>query len=136
MPPAPARPGEDAWRAVLSPEEYRVLRSGGTDAVGKGEYVNFFPAAGHFACRGCSAPLYQAASKIAGGWPAFERALSQNVEAVPARRRAPRELRCATCGGHLGHVFQRRHEAHQRHCVNSTSIQFVNSAVALAEGHV
>jgi hypothetical protein len=48
---------DQEWRALLTPFEYDVLRRGGTEPAFSGEYDSYYPDAGHFACKGCKAPL-------------------------------------------------------------------------------
>ena len=128
------------WREKLSPEEYRVLREKGTEAQG-GEYDGFYPSAGegHFACRGCGAPLYSAAAKFKSGcsWPAFDKcykgAVATTVDNSYGMKRI--EITCAACGGHLGHVFEgeKMTPTDERHCVNSVSVRFVKGVNPPAE---
>jgi len=63
---------EEEWRAVLSPEQFRILRQKGTEKPGTGEYDKFFEE-GIFDCVGCKTPLYKSTTKFDSGcgWPAF-----------------------------------------------------------------
>lgn len=82
---------------------------------------------GHFVCRGCKTPLYSAKAKFDSGcgWPAFDKcykgSINTHVDSSMGMRRV--EITCATCGGHLGHVFEgeRMTDTNERHCVNSVS---------------
>ena len=71
---------DSEWRAILSPEQFRVLRQGGTEAPYTGEYTNT-PASdvGYYECAGCKYPLYKANTKFKAhcGWPAFYEALPE-----------------------------------------------------------
>jgi peptide-methionine (R)-S-oxide reductase len=123
---------EAEWQAQLTAAEFHVLRNKGTEPRGTGEYDGFYPAKGHFVCRGCRAPLFLAAAKFSSGcgWPAFERcvagAVAAHADHSGGRRRI--EITCARCDGHLGHVFhgERLTAADERHCVNSLSIRYVD----------
>mmetsp|Transcript_26782 Transcript_26782/g.73301 ORF Transcript_26782/g.73301 Transcript_26782/m.73301 type:complete len:152 (+) Transcript_26782:56-511(+) len=121
------------WKAELTADVYQILRKKGTERAGTGEYDKFYPKAaeGHFACRGCGAPLYSAESKFNSGcgWPAFDKcysdAIKVEIDSSLGMRRM--EILCNTCDGHLGHVFEGEGFTHtnERHCVNSASIKFV-----------
>ncbi|AEE84511.1 methionine sulfoxide reductase B9 [Arabidopsis thaliana] len=60
------------WRAILSPEQFRVLREKGTENRGKGEYTKLFDD-GIYSCAGCATPLYKSTTKFDSGcgWPSF-----------------------------------------------------------------
>ena len=72
--PGSRRKSELEWANELSAEEYNVLRQAGTERPGSGIYNKAFPVEGHFACRACGSPLFDARSKFDSGcgWPAFD----------------------------------------------------------------
>ncbi|KNE54097.1 peptide methionine sulfoxide reductase B3 [Allomyces macrogynus ATCC 38327] len=121
---------DDEWRAILSPEQFRVLRQAGTERAGTGEYNKCFEN-GTYLCAACKAPLYKSTTKFDSGcgWPAF-------FDAIPGAvtRREDKslfmtriEILCTNCGGHLGHVFKGEGfptPTDERHCVNSVSLKF------------
>ncbi|KAL9285695.1 Peptide methionine sulfoxide reductase B3 [Arabidopsis thaliana] len=133
--PGSVQKGDEEWRAILSPEQFRILRQKRTEYPGTGEYVNF-DKEGVYGCVGCNAPLYKSTTKFnAGcGWPAFFEGIPGAITRTtdPDGRRI--EINCATCGGHLGHVFKGEGFAtptDERHCVNSVSLKFTPAASSL-----
>ncbi len=117
------------WQKVLSPVQYQVLRSKGTERPGTGQYNNF-DQKGTYVCAACRSPLYTSDMKFHSGcgWPAFYSCLPKTVRQVPDRDGQRIEILCNACNGHLGHVFLNegfRNPTNERHCVNSVSIAFV-----------
>ncbi|KAI8965095.1 SelR-domain-containing protein [Daldinia sp. FL1419] len=121
----------DEWRAVLSKEQFRILREKGTEPAGSGKYDKFFPESGVYNCAGCNAPLYKANRKFNSGcgWPAYfdsiPGAVTRHTDNSWGMERT--EICCANCGGHLGHVFKGEgfpNPTDERHCVNSISLSF------------
>merc|ERR1711920_570845 len=120
---------EGEWRAILSPEQFRVLRQAGTEYPGTGKYNKAYPKDGTFACAGCGNPLYTAKSKFDSGcgWPAFYEGIPDAIEWRTDADGRRTEILCAKCGGHLGHVFLNEGfntPTKERHCVNSVSITY------------
>ncbi|EGW34724.1 uncharacterized protein SPAPADRAFT_57791 [Spathaspora passalidarum NRRL Y-27907] len=123
---------EEEWRAVLTPEQFRVLRQRGTEAPNVGEYTNT-PATdkGFYDCAGCGNPLYKSSTKFIAhcGWPAFYEAIPGSIKVYrdDSYGMVREEMRCAKCDGHLGHIFKGegyKTPTDERHCVNSISIKF------------
>eukprot|EP00047_Mylnosiga_fluctuans_P002691 m.225529 g.225529 ORF g.225529 m.225529 type:complete len:145 (-) comp11277_c0_seq1:62-496(-) len=126
---------EAEWKALLTAQEFDVIRNKGTERAGTGEYDKFYPKKGYFECRACKAPLYSAEAKFNSGcgWPAFDKCFKGQVathtdESYGMRRV---EITCGACGGHLGHVFEGEHltKTNERHCVNSISVRFVDAEI-------
>ncbi|KAL4764113.1 peptide-methionine (R)-S-oxide reductase [Aspergillus foveolatus] len=134
MAPPPVNKSEDEWRAVLSPEQFRILREKGTERPGTGEYDSHYPSKGVYTCAGCHAPLYKASHKFKSGcgWPAYfdsiPGAVQRHVDNSFGMERT--EITCTNCGGHLGHVFKGEGyptPTDERHCVNSISLKFTEN---------
>jgi peptide-methionine (R)-S-oxide reductase len=121
---------DEQWRAELTPEEYAVLRQAGTERPFVGEYTDT-KTRGTYSCRACGAELFTSDTKFDShcGWPSFWSPLAgDNVELLEDRSLGMRrvEVRCATCGSHLGHVFEGEGygtPTDQRYCINSISIR-------------
>ncbi|WP_419769263.1 MAG: methionine-R-sulfoxide reductase [Candidatus Marinarcus sp.] len=110
----------------LTDEERYVIEQKGTERPFSGKY-NDFKEEGTFHCKKCGAALYESSSKFNSGcgWPSFDDDLG-TVQRVPDQDGRRTEIVCASCGGHLGHVFEgeRLTSKNTRHCVNSLSINF------------
>jgi len=121
---------EEQWRARLSSAEYDVLRRGGTERAFSGEYWDDH-SEGVYSCRACDAELFRSGEKFDShcGWPSFWAPLAgDRVEYVDDSSLGMRrtEVRCASCGSHLGHVFEGEGydtPTDQRYCINSISIR-------------
>src|SRR5690348_13249867 len=120
------------WKERLTPEEYGVLRKAGTERPFTGAYVHVKDA-GTYRCAGCGSELFESATKYdsGSGWPSFWEPISS--EAVERHRDwsmlVPRtEIRCANCGGHLGHVFDDGPQpTGERYCMNSCALKLDKS---------
>ncbi|MFZ2997860.1 peptide-methionine (R)-S-oxide reductase MsrB [Sphingobium sp.] len=120
---------EAEWRERLSPEQYHVLREAGTERAFTGK-LNGNKADGAYVCAGCGAELFDADEKYdsGSGWPSFTAPV--DIDAVEEIRDVSHgmmrtEVRCATCEGHLGHVFPDGPGVNgMRYCMNSASLDF------------
>jgi peptide-methionine (R)-S-oxide reductase len=121
---------DEEWRAELSPAEYAVLREAGTERAFVGEYTDT-KTRGTYSCRACNAVLFTSDTKFDShcGWPSFWSPLAGDTvveieDTSLGMRRV--EVRCASCGSHLGHVFSGEGygtPTDQRYCINSISLR-------------
>jgi peptide-methionine (R)-S-oxide reductase len=117
------------WQAELDPDRYQVLRCGATEAPWSGE-LNVVHEDGMFKCGACGAELFRSDTKFdsGSGWPSFfapldEEAVEIEEDLSHGMRRT--EVRCATCGSHLGHVFPDGPQpTGLRYCINSLALDF------------
>ena len=120
---------DDQWRALLSPDQFRILRRGGTEPPFDNEYWDNH-ADGTYTCGSCLSLLFDSVDKFDSGtgWPSFSRPVEPGVveEKVDGSLGMKRtEVLCARCGGHLGHVFDDGPAPDgRRFCMNSGSLIF------------
>lgn len=120
------------WQAELTPDQYRVLRQHGTEPRGASP-LNVEKRDGTFKCAGCGTALFPSGTKYesGSGWPSFYDALPGAIttRTDTTHGMVRTEALCATCGGHLGHVFpDGPRPTGQRYCMNGVALAFEPAA--------
>lgn len=121
---------DEEWRQELTPEQYRVLREKGNEPAFSSD-MEFNFDKGTYQCAACGTTLFNSEQKFDAhcGWPSFYDAKPGTVEyrldTSYGMKRT--EVTCATCGGHLGHVFEGEGfgtPTDQRYCISALSLKF------------
>jgi methionine-R-sulfoxide reductase len=120
----------EQWKERLTPAQFKILRASGTEAAFCGGLLHN-KGEGVYVCAGCGLPLFQANTKFESGtgWPSFFQPLAkENIDEIKdfTYGMTRTEIRCARCGGHLGHVFNDGpRPTGLRYCTNSDALRFV-----------
>ncbi|WP_196886730.1 peptide-methionine (R)-S-oxide reductase MsrB [Aureivirga sp. CE67] len=118
------------WKKILTPEQYFVLRQKGTEKPFNNKYDKFYKD-GVYVCAADSTKLFLSEHKYdsGSGWPAFDTAIRKDIYIAKDNSYglSRDEVLCATCGGHLGHVFDDGpiNTTGIRYCINSAALQFI-----------
>lgn len=124
---------EDELKQKLTPQQYHVLRERGTEAPGSGDLL-YNEEKGEYHCPVCNSVLFESDAKYEStlpgliGWPSFSEAASNDAlklvddNSLGMHRT---EVQCATCGSHLGHLFDDPSSPNGQHyCINSAALEF------------
>ena len=124
---------DEQWQRRLTPEQFRILRSSGTERPFCGTLLDN-KKQGVYCCAGCGLPLFSSEAKFHSGtgWPSFFQPIAPgNVAEIAdhSHGMVRVEINCARCDGHLGHVFpDGPPPTRLRFCLNSESLKFTPSA--------
>jgi methionine-R-sulfoxide reductase len=129
----PVKKTESEWKAILSPEQYNVLREKGTEHPFTGKLLEN-KEKGIYTCAACGNELFSSEMKFDShcGWPSFDREIAggkikTHTDTTLGMVRT--EIMCGRCGSHLGHIFDDGPTATgMRYCVNSLSLDFKKEA--------
>ena len=119
---------EEDLKKKLTPEQYKILREGATEAPFTGEYWNEH-SKGMYKCAACGQELFSSETKFDSGtgWPSFTDPVNlQHIELKPDDSYGMRrtEVVCKNCGSHLGHLFDDgpKEAGGKRYCINSACL--------------
>ena len=123
---------KEEWKKALTPDQYSVLRDHGTERAGSSPLDKIYTP-GTYACAGCATPVFVSETKFDSGtgWPSFYAPIEGSIGTTTDRKffMSRTEVHCATCEGHLGHVFEDGPKpTGLRYCMNGVAMKFMPKA--------
>ncbi len=121
---------QQEWKQILSDDQYYILRRSGTERAFTSP-LNYEKRDGIYLCAADSTQLFASRDKFDSGtgWPSFSGA--NNLEYEWDGRAT--EVRCITCGSHLGHLFKdgKYTNSHNenRYCINGDALLCTDGTV-------
>ena len=123
---------EEEWKAILTPEEFRITRLKGTERPHSSDLCSLFEP-GKYACICCETPLFNSDEKFESGtgWPSFTQPIKNSAVAYQKDKGFGMyriEAICNTCDAHLGHVFQDGPKpSGLRYCINAIAMKRIKN---------
>jgi peptide-methionine (R)-S-oxide reductase len=121
---------DEEWKAILTPEQYRITRARGTERACSGAFWNSKDN-GVYLCVCCGQPLFDSGTKFDSGtgWPSFKTAVETDRVTLKSDNTlgmTRTEVLCSRCDAHLGHVFPDGPPPDGlRYCINSVALKLV-----------
>jgi peptide-methionine (R)-S-oxide reductase len=121
---------ESEWKKRLTPEQFRILRRGGTEKPYSNDYYQN-KEQGIYRCAACHLPLFSSEAKFdtQSGWPSFYEPICPENVMIEKEDISlfylSNEVLCSRCESHLGDLFfDGPQPTGLRFCINSVALSF------------
>ncbi len=126
----PVKHTDAEWRAMLTPEQYNILRQAGTEYAFSGKYDHFYQKGTYYSAASLQ-PVFSSETKFNSGtgWPSFYAPINPDAVRLVLDNSggmSRMEVVDSKTGSHLGHVFDDGPApTGKRYCMNSAALIFV-----------